>query len=361
MPSSLIHPANRIKFNQKIRQQSVCFYSFDWHCWTEFNMAGEKRPGSFGLNKADPTDNKKTKVNEDQKDQKTSSTAPSSSAPFTSSSSSTPASSHHKERRSSVEHEGRSTSRGHSQPSPSRGHSQSSPAREHSQPSPSKGSSHQQSLSRSRSQSSSAREHSQPSPSKGSSHQQSPSSSRSQSSSAREHSQLSPSKGLPQATPSRGHSQPPRSRGHSQPLATVSGSPRVSSTSHSQTRTGRSQSTKFKSVERSSPRATTPGRHPTAASHPTRIAGKSPGRAGRSRLADKEPTEGEETGGRPSKCQLSGCKKRLGLAAYACRCGAWFCPLHVGEHGCQYDYHRAAKKAIKKSHPKVAGKKIDKF
>ena len=332
MPSSLIHPANRINFNQKIRQQSVCFYPFDWH-WTEFNMAGEKRPGSFGLNKADPTDNKKTKVNEDQKDQKTSSTAPSSSAPFTSSSSSTPASSHHKERRSSVEHEGRSTSRGHSQPSPSRGHSQSSPAREHSQPSPSKGSSHQQS----------------------------PSRSRSQSSSAREHSQLSPSKGLPQATPSRGHSQPPRSRGHSQPLATVSGSPRASSTSHSQTRTGRSQSTKSKSVERSSPRATTPGRRPTAASHPTRIAGKSPGRAGRSRLADKEPTEGEETGGRPSKCQLSGCKKRLGLAAYACRCGAWFCPLHVGEHGCQYDYHRAAKKAIKKSHPKVAGKKIDKF
>jgi hypothetical protein len=81
-------------------------------------------------------------------------------------------------------------------------------------------------------------------------------------------------------------------------------------------------------------------------------------------LAAKSPAAKKKkaaSGGRPTECELSGCGKRLGLAAYACRCGNWYCPLHVGEHGCSYDYHKAAKKAIKKSHPKVAGKKIDKL
>ncbi len=71
--------------------------------------------------------------------------------------------------------------------------------------------------------------------------------------------------------------------------------------------------------------------------------------------------KGKDTGGRPSKCQFAECEKRLGLSAYACRCGSWFCPLHVGEHDCSYDYHRAAKKDIKRTHPKVAAKKIHKF
>jgi hypothetical protein len=94
-----------------------------------------------------------------------------------------------------------------------------------------------------------------------------------------------------------------------------------------------------------------------AASHSDRTEGRKSARS-RSRTTAKAV---KDSGSRPSKCQLAGCDKRLGLAAYACRCGAWFCTLHMGDHECSYDYHRAAKKAIKKSHPKVAGKKIDKF
>ncbi len=110
-------------------------------------------------------------------------------------------------------------------------------------------------------------------------------------------------------------------------------------------------------------RPSTPARgRPATVSRPARLApGKSPVR-GKGQLADKAKRKPEKTGGgRPSECQEGGCRKRLGLAAYACRCGAWYCPLHVGAHDCGFDYHKAAKKDIKKSHPKVAAKKIDKL
>ena len=91
-----------------------------------------------------------------------------------------------------------------------------------------------------------------------------------------------------------------------------------------------------------------------------RATGRSPSRVA-APATDKVKNKKVSGSVRPKECQEAGCRKRLGLAAYVCRCGSWYCPLHVAQHGCSYDYHKAAKKDIKKSNPKVAGKKINKL
>ena len=67
---------------------------------------------------------------------------------------------------------------------------------------------------------------------------------------------------------------------------------------------------------------------------------------------------------KPSRyCHMVDCKRRLPLMTFPCRCGKTFCVLHKPpeEHKCQFDYHAAAKRKIKKDNPKIVAEKIKKL
>jgi hypothetical protein len=53
----------------------------------------------------------------------------------------------------------------------------------------------------------------------------------------------------------------------------------------------------------------------------------------------KEPKEPKEPK-KPKKCQLKGCKKKLPITAFDCRCKKRFCKLHFNaeSHNCTFDY-----------------------
>jgi AN1-type zinc finger protein 5/6 len=59
-------------------------------------------------------------------------------------------------------------------------------------------------------------------------------------------------------------------------------------------------------------------------------------------------------------CAAEGCKKKLGLLPFTCKCQKDFCAMHryENEHGCTFDYREDAKKELLKtlSTPIVAAK-----
>ncbi|KAE8720787.1 Zinc finger A20 and AN1 domain-containing stress-associated protein 1 [Hibiscus syriacus] len=59
-----------------------------------------------------------------------------------------------------------------------------------------------------------------------------------------------------------------------------------------------------------------------------------------------------------SRC--SGCKKRVGLTGFRCRCGELFCADHrySDRHDCSYDYKTAGREAIARENPVVKAAKI---
>ena len=63
----------------------------------------------------------------------------------------------------------------------------------------------------------------------------------------------------------------------------------------------------------------------------------------------------------PTRCQASGCKKKLGLTAFACRCKGYYCAAHRADeaHGCTFDYKEAQRTALSTSMVKVVGSKVD--
>ncbi|XP_078432854.1 zinc finger A20 and AN1 domain-containing stress-associated protein 11-like [Wolffia australiana] len=59
-----------------------------------------------------------------------------------------------------------------------------------------------------------------------------------------------------------------------------------------------------------------------------------------------------------SRC--SGCRRKVGLTGFRCRCGLLFCAAHrySDRHDCAYDYKAAARDAIQKANPVVKASKI---
>ncbi|XP_074310539.1 zinc finger A20 and AN1 domain-containing stress-associated protein 1-like [Silene latifolia] len=66
-----------------------------------------------------------------------------------------------------------------------------------------------------------------------------------------------------------------------------------------------------------------------------------------------------DTAKRPvNRC--SGCRKRVGLTGFRCRCGDLFCSDHrySDRHDCSYDYKSAGREAIARENPVVRAAKI---
>ncbi|KAA8515695.1 hypothetical protein F0562_018694 [Nyssa sinensis] len=59
-----------------------------------------------------------------------------------------------------------------------------------------------------------------------------------------------------------------------------------------------------------------------------------------------------------SRC--SGCRRRVGLTGFRCRCGELFCSEHrySDRHDCSYDYKAAGREAIARENPVVKAAKI---
>ncbi|XP_039008579.1 zinc finger A20 and AN1 domain-containing stress-associated protein 5-like isoform X2 [Hibiscus syriacus] len=58
--------------------------------------------------------------------------------------------------------------------------------------------------------------------------------------------------------------------------------------------------------------------------------------------------------------RCSGCRRRVGLTGFRCRCGELFCADHrySDRHDCSYDYKTAGREAIARENPVVKAAKI---
>ncbi|CAK8561017.1 unnamed protein product [Lathyrus sativus] len=61
--------------------------------------------------------------------------------------------------------------------------------------------------------------------------------------------------------------------------------------------------------------------------------------------------------------RCSGCRKRVGLTGFRCRCGDLFCSEHrySDRHDCSYDYKAAGRETIARENPVVRAAKIVKL
>lgn len=64
---------------------------------------------------------------------------------------------------------------------------------------------------------------------------------------------------------------------------------------------------------------------------------------------------------KPNRC--AGCRKRLGLTGFKCRCGVMFCGSHRSpeRHDCTFDYKQLGREAIAKANPIIKAEKLDKI
>ncbi|XP_051120803.1 zinc finger A20 and AN1 domain-containing stress-associated protein 5-like [Andrographis paniculata] len=75
------------------------------------------------------------------------------------------------------------------------------------------------------------------------------------------------------------------------------------------------------------------------------------------------PGGGEGLRKRPreaTRCSGSGCRKRIGLIGFRCRCGDVFCSEHrySDRHDCSFDYKAAGREAIARENPVVRAAKL---
>ena len=64
---------------------------------------------------------------------------------------------------------------------------------------------------------------------------------------------------------------------------------------------------------------------------------------------------------RPKRCQHDGCKVKLMLADFACRCNQFYCSQHrfAEIHKCTFDYKSVGKDLLTKQMPVVIGQKFE--
>lgn len=64
---------------------------------------------------------------------------------------------------------------------------------------------------------------------------------------------------------------------------------------------------------------------------------------------------------RAKRCCMEGCKKKLALTDFPCKCGKIHCSQHRASevHNCTYDYKTAGKEQLTRAMPNVTAKKVD--
>ena len=64
---------------------------------------------------------------------------------------------------------------------------------------------------------------------------------------------------------------------------------------------------------------------------------------------------------RPKRCENDGCKIKLVLSDFACKCDKFYCAQHrySDNHRCSYDYKAAGKNVLEKQMPAISATKVD--
>ena len=77
----------------------------------------------------------------------------------------------------------------------------------------------------------------------------------------------------------------------------------------------------------------------------------------------EEPIKKEEGPVKPKRCQHDGCKVKLMLADFACRCKSFYCSQHRASevHKCSFDYRAVSKDILTKQMPTVVGEKFQRI
>jgi len=75
------------------------------------------------------------------------------------------------------------------------------------------------------------------------------------------------------------------------------------------------------------------------------------------------PEQVSEKPPKKNKIRCGVCRKKLGLTAFKCRCGLYFCGIHrySDKHDCQFDYKESGRQELNKANPVIAGEKIQKL
>lgn len=99
----------------------------------------------------------------------------------------------------------------------------------------------------------------------------------------------------------------------------------------------------------------------SSSSRPTDRRSASPAENSRKTTADSARSEEEEAV--PAKRvvnRCSGCRRKVGLTGFRCRCGELFCAEHrySDRHDCSYDYKSVGREAIARENPVVKAAKI---
>ncbi|CAH9085536.1 unnamed protein product [Cuscuta epithymum] len=81
---------------------------------------------------------------------------------------------------------------------------------------------------------------------------------------------------------------------------------------------------------------------------------------------EKTDERGDDVSASPARREVnrcSGCRRKVGLTGFRCRCGELFCGEHrySDRHDCSYDYKAAGRDAIAKENPVVRAAKIFKL
>uniref|UniRef100_A0A7N0SVC2 Zinc finger A20 and AN1 domain-containing stress-associated protein 5 n=1 Tax=Kalanchoe fedtschenkoi TaxID=63787 RepID=A0A7N0SVC2_KALFE len=87
--------------------------------------------------------------------------------------------------------------------------------------------------------------------------------------------------------------------------------------------------------------------------------GSDPARTGEA-VAERRRKEPPHPAASREVSRCSGCRKKVGLTGFRCRCGDLFCSEHrySDRHACSYDYKAAGKAAIARENPVVKAAKI---
>ncbi|CAN0877873.1 Zinc finger A20 and AN1 domain-containing stress-associated protein 5 [Linum grandiflorum] len=103
---------------------------------------------------------------------------------------------------------------------------------------------------------------------------------------------------------------------------------------------------------------------PSAASTATTITKARVEKSVRSRATRSPPkdpmTDEEKSLARKEVNRCCGCRRKVGLTGFRCRCGELFCSEHrySDRHDCSYDYKTAGREAIARENPVVKAAKI---
>jgi hypothetical protein len=79
-------------------------------------------------------------------------------------------------------------------------------------------------------------------------------------------------------------------------------------------------------------------------------------------LPEEEPKPVEPAGPppKPKRCQHGGCKTKLALTDFACKCQSWYCSSHrhAESHACTFDYKSKGQAGLEKNLVKVEADKL---